>query len=78
MRRIYVSNLPMAITPMAKGLNLRSEQNKNHQVKDVDRVVQRPRAVLSSPGMTITLEYPNTTKNLLPFAVKVCSQIGKI
>lgn len=26
---------------------------KKHQVKDVDGVIQRPRAVLSSPGMTI-------------------------
>ncbi|KAI3678775.1 hypothetical protein L6452_38078 [Arctium lappa] len=42
-RRICVSAMPA--TFMAKG----SGQIKNRQIKDVDRVIQRPRAVLSSP-----------------------------
>nr|GEU37200.1 hypothetical protein [Tanacetum cinerariifolium] len=43
-RRICVSRLKMAVTPLEKG----SGRIKNHQIKDADHV-QRPRAVLSSP-----------------------------
>nr|XP_043637541.1 uncharacterized protein LOC122608503 isoform X2 [Erigeron canadensis] len=44
-RRICVSNLVMAITPAPKGTG----PTKNDRVKDIDRVAQRPRAILSSP-----------------------------
>ncbi|PWA66375.1 gnk2-like domain-containing protein [Artemisia annua] len=44
-RRICISSLKMAVTPLEKG----SGQIKNHKIKDVEHVVQRPRAVLSSP-----------------------------
>ncbi|KAI7750140.1 hypothetical protein M8C21_008168 [Ambrosia artemisiifolia] len=44
-RRNSASDLDMTISSMTKG----PRQINNHQNKDIDRVVQRPRAVLSSP-----------------------------
>ncbi|KAL4558622.1 hypothetical protein LXL04_036823 [Taraxacum kok-saghyz] len=44
-RRICVPKLTMRTPRISKGL----EKTENRQIKDVDHVVQRPRAVLSSP-----------------------------
>ncbi|KAK1437340.1 hypothetical protein QVD17_03131 [Tagetes erecta] len=44
-RRVYVSNMTVGIAKTTKGPG----QLKNQQIKDIDHVVQRPRAILSSP-----------------------------
>ncbi|XP_076908242.1 uncharacterized protein LOC143594383 [Bidens hawaiensis] len=55
MRRNCASNLASTITSIEKG----SRQPKNHQIKDVDHTVQRPRAVLSSPDNDLLIKKMN-------------------
>ncbi|XP_076906051.1 uncharacterized protein LOC143562006 [Bidens hawaiensis] len=55
MRQNCASNLASTITSIEKG----SRQPKIHQIKDVDRTVQRPRAVLSSPDNDLLIKEMN-------------------